>query len=195
MQHIPANSPVLQDFVWFGEYSDGGIISEFDFITKQENSFYSIQREKLIRFGLIGHGSRLYFEVPGGIFKVNDHVFEFAYTVGGTVYPLTGLLKAYRDIIAYKDAEASISNKGTSSSIFQYNVGYKEVVEYEGIRFNFKVICKIPLGSPAFMDFRLVANQDLNGKFLIARDRKIVADYDAPLSREVGGELSYVIRF
>lgn len=194
MQYIPDTSPVTQDFVWFGEYADGQIISEFDFKTKQENSFYSIQREKLIRFGLVGCGMRLYYEVPGGVFVINGHTFHFNYMDGSKYIPLSGGQKMYKDIITFKDAEASISTKGTSSSILQYNFGYKETIVFLGTTFNFRAICKIPFGEPAFFEFRLVANKDLNGSFVITKNNKEVLDISAPLTKEVGGELNYVIK-
>ena len=36
-------SPNNQMFMWLAEYADGKYLSEFDFKTKQANSFYSIK--------------------------------------------------------------------------------------------------------------------------------------------------------
>ena len=52
-----ASSPVAQDLIWMAEY-DNNYLSEFDLETKQENSFYDIDKNELKRFGLLGAATK-----------------------------------------------------------------------------------------------------------------------------------------
>ena len=52
---VNAVSPIpTQPFVWMAEYFSGGL-AEFDLATGTENNFQDIDRDKLLRFGLIGN--------------------------------------------------------------------------------------------------------------------------------------------
>lgn len=187
-------SPVKQDFIWLGEYYDGTHLSEFDLTTKKENSFYKINRSKLIRFGIIGHGYRMFFE-NDGVFNLNGAGIEVIYKVGDKEYPLTGHSGKYQDIITYKDAESSVNLTGngglTDTVINQYNFGYKSVLEMDGITFQFKATCKIPFGQEMYMNFWLVADQMVNGIFIIKKNNRIVEQLNAPLRKGVGGEVNF----
>jgi hypothetical protein len=186
-------SPVSQDFIWLGEYYDGTHLSEFDLKTKAENSFYSIKRDKLIRFGLIGHGYKLFFE-NDGVFNLNGAGVEVVYKVGDKEYPLTGLSGAHRDVISYKDAESTVNLAGggmSNTTINQYNFGYKAVLEMDGITFQFKALCKVPFGEPMYMNFWLVADQKLDGVLQIKKNNRIAEELNAPLRKGVGGEVNF----
>lgn len=190
-------SPVNQDFIWMAEYMDGNHLSEFDLVTKIENNFYDIERDKLLRFGLIGHGIKLYYEVYGGIFKVAGQMIEVLYKVGDKEYYLTGQQAMYCDIISYKNAEATInllSGGGEmNSQITQFNFGYKTNLNIDGINFNFKAICMIPYMQNAYMNLWLVADRELDGQVVIKRNGKIVQEIEAPLHNNVGGEVNWLI--
>lgn len=41
-------SPVSQAYVWIADYYDGTYLSEFDLQTQQANSFYTINKDKLV---------------------------------------------------------------------------------------------------------------------------------------------------
>lgn len=190
-------SPVNQDFIWLAEYVDGKHLSEFDLETKEENNFYNIERDKLLRFGLIGHGIKLYYEVYGGIFKVAGQMIEVIYKVGEKEYYLTGQQSMYNDIISYKNAEATInllSGGGEmNSQITQFNFGYKTNLNVDGVNFNFKAICMIPYRQEAFMNFWLVSDQEVDGHLVIKRNGKVVQEIKAPLHNNVGGEVNWLI--
>lgn len=197
-------SPVSQDFIWLGEYVDGTHLAEFDFTTKEENSFYAIQKDKLIRFGLIGHGMKLFFEADG-IFKLCGRMVEVIYSTSEKDYYLTGNIQAnYRDIITYKDAVSSglanfnpyaVGESGVlSTTITQYTFGYKTVLDFGDVKFNFKALCKIPFDSPVYMNFRLVADKELNGKLLVRVNGLVADEFLAPLKPNVGGELNWLVR-
>ena len=195
-------SPVsLQDFVWAAEYSDGSTFLEFDPITGKPNKFHDIRKKDLIRFGLVGLGYKMYTEVYGGFLVINGQLIEIIYRVNGKDYYLTGQPKMYNDIIAYKDAEsiARVSIKGEPSGKFTnritgFNFGYKTQLEVEDIKFNFRVIYSIPYNIPAYLNFRVVANKKLDGKLVIKKNGKEVAEFEAPLEEGVGGELNWVVR-
>ncbi|WPS86168.1 hypothetical protein SMD22_16785 [Brevibacillus halotolerans] len=98
LSHINLYSPVPQrEFIWLAEYVDGTHLSEFDFNTKQENDFYSIDKKTVVRFGLIGHGHKLYYETFGGHFKLGNGQIDLVYKAGDKEYFLTGQNEFYQE--------------------------------------------------------------------------------------------------
>ncbi|MED4883923.1 hypothetical protein [Bacillus smithii] len=200
-QNYNGYSPVKeQDFIWMAEYVDGSYLSEFDLITHKPNSFYSIDKNKLIRFGLLGQGMKFYFEVNGGIFKLNGQMIMFSYVdKNGKEYFLTGQNKLYNDIITYKDAYADgnmfINGNGLlKTTISQYNFGYKTKININNTLFNFQPIFCLPYDKPAFIELKLVSNKDMNGKLRIYRSGTIVDEIEAPLKKGYAGFTKWVIR-
>jgi hypothetical protein len=200
-QNYNGYSPVKkQDFIWIAEYVDGTYLSEFDLITHQSNSFYSIQKDKLIRFGLVGQGMKFYHEINGGFFKLNGQMLMFSYVdENGDEYYLTGHNQLYNDIITYKDAYAdgSVFFKGNGllkTTISQYNFGYKTKININDLSFNFQAIFCLPYDKPAFMEFKLVANKSMNGKFRIYRSGRVVDEIEAPLKEGYAGFTKWIIR-
>lgn len=199
--NIGGHSPVGQDFVWLAEYVDGTHLSEFDFSTKEENSFYDIQKEKLIRFGLVGHGLKLFNEASG-IFNLSGQEIVAAYKYDGKEIPLMGSIRhKYNDIIAYKDAESVTSIRpipGTGGTmvnrINQFNFGYKTSLHIDGVNFNFRALCCVPFNNSMYMNFRLVADQELDGTLVIYKNGLPVEEFTAPLSAQVGGELNWIVK-
>lgn len=194
------HSPVAQDFIWVAEYPDGTHLSEFDFNTKEENSFYEIDRNRLFRFGLIGHGQKIYFE-RDGVLNIAGRRILFFYEVNGKTLPLNGDFKYnVNDIITYKDAESSglvagFKGQGQlSNRITQYNIGYKTNIQIDGINFHFKPIVKIPFNSPVYINTWLVADRKLDGKFLIVKNGEQVLEIKAPLEPNIGGELNWIVQ-
>lgn len=196
-------SPVTQDFIWLGEYVDGTHLAEFDFTTKQENNFYRIQRSKLIRFGLVGHGQKLFFE-KDGTFNLAGRIIDVTYSTPDKDYFLTGNIQnTYTDIISYKDAEArglanfspmTLGNGGNlSSTITQYNFGYKSTFLVDNVTIHFKAICCIPFQSPFYMNFWLVSDKKLDGKLQIRVNGLIANEFHSPLRPNIGGELNWQV--
>lgn len=193
-------SPVAQDFIWLAEYPDGTHLPEFDFVTKQENSFYNIDRTKLFRFGLVGHGSKICFE-RDGVLNVAGRRLLVSYEVDGKEYNLNGDFKFnVEDIITYKDAQSAglvagfKGNGRLTSQITQFNVGYKNNISVGDTDFHFKPIVKLPLNSPAILSIWLVSNKKLNGDIVIRSNGKTVFRTKAPLEPNVGGELNWTIQ-
>lgn len=188
-------SPVDLDFIWVAEYSEGTYLAEYDFQTKEPNKFYSIKRDQLIRFGMVGHGMKLFYEVFGGTFKLQGQMIDFVYKDGDEEYPLTGQPLMYNDIITFKDAESTAIPGGRfDNRVVQYNFGYKARLVVKGITFNLKVLCVIPFNQPAYLQIRLVADQSLDGVFIIKQNGLERERYQAHLDENVGGELNWVIK-
>lgn len=190
---------VEQDYIWIGEYADGTHLSEYNIQTKVREDFYKLRRKDLIRFGLIGHGMKLYYEVLGGFFHLNGQIYELIYKVGDKEYYLTGQSHLYNDVIQYKDAEAwanfnEYSRNNFPSRITAYNFGYKVKLEVDGVRFNVKPIISVPYKEPVFLDITLVADTDLDGKLVIKKNGSEIAEFDAPLKKGVGGRLKWSVR-
>lgn len=191
------NSPVNQDFIWFAEYASGKTLCEFDLETKKENSFYSIVRKDLIRFGLFGHGMNFYIETFGGVFKIAGQMIEIIYKVGDKEFYLTGQPQMYNDIITFKDAESTIDlvNGGAiNTQIMQFNFGYKSNFNIEDVSFNFKPICKIPFNQPVNLSLRVVSNKDLNGVLQIKKNGRIVEEFQTDLKAGVGEDFIWVVK-
>lgn len=196
------HSPVAQDFIWVAEYPDGTYLSEFDFETKQENSFYEIKRNQVFRFGLIGHGVNIYFERDGVLHVAGRRLF-ISYLHDGKEVPLNGSFKFNvkdNDLITYKDAHAAglvsgyETRGGMSSTIIQYNIGYKVNLQHDRIHFHFKPIVKIPLNQPMMLSMWLVADKKLDGQLIIRSNGQTVFKAQAPLEPNIGGELNWIIR-
>ena len=193
---IYAFSPVSQDFMWIAEYADGTRLPEFSFLDKKESSFYDIQRKKLLQFGLIGHGMKFFFEVFGGIFKINGKMIELVYRTPEKDFYLTGQNILYNDIIQYKDASSVISDGLAKpiDAIHQFNFGYKVTLEIAGVSFFFKPIWKIPFGFPTYLSAHLVASENLDGKLLIQRNGITALEIPAPLRKNVAGECNWIFK-
>ncbi|OCL28614.1 hypothetical protein U472_00205 [Orenia metallireducens] len=208
MDRVQAFSPVKQDFIWVGEYLNGTLFSEYDFKTKEHNDFYQIDRKKLIRFGLVGHGRKVYYEVPDGTFKIFGQRIDIIYRTKERDYLLTGNPRQnYNDIITYKDAETVMNIrklapgvkpqnqlKRDPSRINQYNLGYKAKLTFNNVDFHFKSIFKMPFNKKPYIYIWLVSNKDLEGELVFIRNGKETDRIKAPLEVDVGGELNWQLK-
>lgn len=193
------NSPVKQDFVWIAENVDGTHISEFDFQTKKPNSFYAIDKSRLLKFGLIGSSSQIYFNVGNGVFFINGHKFMVSYTANDKEYPLTGRAMIYNDIITYKDAVSDVvpslrEAKPFVNTITQFNVGYKKKMELDGVNIMFQNLISLPINNPALMQIKITSDTDLDGKLVIRRNGEIVDEIHAPLKSGLAGMINWKLR-
>lgn len=195
--HSPVNH---QEYVWVAEYFDGTHITEYDFSTNKPNGFNSINKNKVIRFGLIGNSSQVYFDVGNGVFTVNNHRITVSYKTAEKEYPLTGRALIYNDLITYKDAVSDtnvMSRKRRGSfltKIVQYNVGYKKVMELHDALINFQCVFSIPTEESAFLAIKITSNQDLDGSLVVRRNGKIVDEIYAPLKAKHTGILNWTIK-
>lgn len=198
-QAIAPFSPIEQHFVWNGEYLNGTSFSEFDMETKEENSFYDIKKDELVRFGLVGNGNKLYFEVFGGTFKLNGQMYEFLYEVDGKECYLTGQNQRYNDIIQYKDAEKCYNpimpEQEFPTIITQHSFGYKTEINFDQMKMYFKAIVHLPLdGSNAYISLHLVSDKDVDGTLKIRKNSEVIDEYTAPLKANIGGEMNWMVK-
>lgn len=192
-----SQSPVKQEMVWCAEYADNTYLCEFNYTDHKENSFYDIKKENLIRFGLIGFGFQLYFDVLGGVFRLLNQTVEFEYVCDNRIYPLTNSNSIYNDIITYKDAEFMFNPKKRGcgrNNIFQYNFGYKNKLKLNDVNFNFQSICQIPKNKNLRFEVKLSSDQDLNGQLKIKRNGRVVESFDAPLYKNKGGIINWIMK-
>lgn len=193
-------SPVKQrDFIWLAEYYDSKYLTEFDFETGKQNDFYLIDKSKLIKFGLIGHGYKFNFNITGGIFDLLGRKISFIYKVNNKYIYLTNKNIIYNDIITYKSAYSDFDPFGkklqsNNYSIYQYNFGYKIQLYFENIIFNFKAICHIPLNQAIYLGIKLVIDQRLDGELLILKNEAIIEQVKAPLEEGVSGTFNWVVK-
>ncbi|RRJ66409.1 hypothetical protein EHV15_28415 [Paenibacillus oralis] len=193
-------SPVpTQSFIWVAEYYDNTYLSEFDLNTKKPNNFYDIDKEKIIKFGLIGEGSQIFFDVANGIFNINGNRIMVSYVTDVQEYPLTGRTFLYNDIITYKNAiaEADFFSSGLKTSnqqITEYSLGYKKKMELEGVHINFFNILHLPYRQCPYFEIKISSNQDLDGKLIIRVNGLTVNAINAPLVKNQMGVINWEIK-
>jgi hypothetical protein len=193
-------SPVRdQSFVWVAEYVDGTHLAEFDFMDGKANSFYNIDRTKILRFGLLGENSQVYFDVGNGVFTLNKHRLTVSYVANGVEYPLTGRTLVYNDLITYKDAVSDaaplLKGKGAfTNTIMQFNVGYKKRMELEDVNISFQAVLGIPLNSSAVLSLKITSDTDLDGELIIRRNGMVVENINAPLKAGHAGQIDWTIK-
>lgn len=192
--------PFKQDFIWLGEYYDKTFISEFDFKTRKPNSFYDIDRKKLINFGLIGTGYSFYFNVVGGQFYIQNTPISFSVEINNKEYPLTIENRAYRDIITYKDAESILDiskhqRSGTGkTNITQFNVGYKINIKTPEAKIHFQPILKIPYNNPVYFELKLTSDKNVDGVLNVYKNGKKVSNTSMNMKENISGHVNWVVK-
>ncbi|TVX86089.1 hypothetical protein [Paenibacillus agilis] len=192
-----------QDFIWLANYYDGGYLTEYNLETQESSPhrFYQIDKSKLVQFGLIGHGSKLFFNIADGVFDINGHKFGISYVVNGKEYNLNGRCLIYNDIITYKDcvseAIPQLFRGGSgefTNKIVQYSFGYKKKFVMDGIAFKFQPLVSIPCNNQAYMNIKIASDVDLNGKVIIRRGGIKVGEIDAPLQKDHSSIINWVMK-
>ncbi len=185
-----------QDFMWVAEYLNGGNLLEFN-EDCSENSFYSIDKKQLNKFGLVGRGHKMFFDATNGIFNISGRTVEFEYVDGNKTYNLTNASESYNNIVQFKTAESTFDpfslNGVMNSSISQFNFGYKQKLVFDDLELNFKVICKVPYDRPVYLEISLTTNKTLNGKLLMKRNGEILDSINAPIDEHTKGTLNWDI--
>lgn len=196
-------SPVQsQSYVWIADYFDGTHLTEFDFENRKTNSFYDIDKEKLVKFGLLGKGNQIYFDVANGIFNINRDRIMISYIADGIDYPLTGRSILYNNIIQFKDAVAdghlftnSTTERRVNSNIMAHAVGYKKEMELAGINIFFQNVFHLPLSDEQenYLQIKISADKDLDGKLVVRVNGMIANEIDAPLKANMSGIINWVL--
>lgn len=196
------HSPVTdQDFIWIASYMDGTYLTEYSFDTKIKNNFYDINKNSLIRFGLIGHGMNLYFEVYGGEYKLAGRMIEVFYKDRKTNedYPLTGhALSPYNNIDQRKHGESAIDRslvQGFSNGeIKQFDFGYTKNLLVKDVNFIFKTTCCLPYGQNFYLNIELTADRDFeDGMIVIRKNGTQLFELDAPLEKDTACSGNFIL--
>ncbi|WP_339309041.1 hypothetical protein NZ043_18600 [Paenibacillus sp. FSL k6-2145] len=196
-------SPVSQAYIWIADYYDGTYLSEFDLQTQQSNSFYTINKEKLVSFGLIGQGSHVYHNVANGVFHINADRYSVSYVCEEQEYPLTGRTFLYRDIIQFKNVSSDVNMSGHSgpgssgafnNTIECFNFGYKKMMNLNDVQINFQCVCSLPLSGNAFLQIKITSDQDLPGELVIRKNGFVIDQIVAPLKANHAGIINWDIR-
>lgn len=194
------HSPVPQKFIWVADYYDDTNLTEYDLQTKKPNDFYSIDRDKLINFGLIGKGSQLYYNVANGVFHINQDRFAIAYATNDEELPLTGRAFLYNDHIQFKNgySEATLNTKDKEgkfkNSIECFNFGYKKNMSLNEVNINYQCIFTLPDREIPFLQIKVTSDKDLNGRLIIRKNNIIVDQIDAPLKANHSGLINWELR-
>lgn len=194
-----SRSPIQQSYIWVAEYYDNTYLAEFDLETKKSNGFSNIDKQKLIKFGLIGEGSQIFFDVANGIFNINGNRVAISYVTDIQEYPLTGRTFLYNDIITYKNAiaEADFSVRGlipSNQQITGYSLGYKKKMDLSGVSINFYNIIHLPFKQPPYFEIKISSNKDLEGKLVIRVNGMDVDTIEAPLIKNGAGIINWEIK-
>lgn len=187
-----------QDFMWVAEGIKGNLQSEFE-IDGSEIYFTEINKNDLLNFGIVGCGHRMFYEIPTGKFNINGDTIEIIYKTDEKEYNLTNNFVLYNDVIQFKECEslfnvARSDDHSTKTTITSYNFGYKVKLNIEDKIFNFKAVCTVPYNESAYINFRLVCSEDIEGKLLIKKNDEIITEFDAPLKENYSGEVNWIVR-
>jgi hypothetical protein len=205
---VNAVSPIpTQPFIWMAEYFSGGL-TEFDLETGAENQFKDIDKDKLIRFGLIGNKRKMWFECIGGTLNIAGRRIDIAFEdKEGKIYNLTGN-GGYMmtDVITYKKAIADVpigmGNKKSSTArsgvlethIVGYYYGYKTQVKVNDVTFSFKPIVSLPLSKAAYIEVNITADKDLDGRIIFIKNREEIDSYEGQLLKDKTSQINWLIK-
>lgn len=195
-------SPISnQSYIWVAEYYDNTYLPEFDMKTKEYNNFSHIDRDKLVKFGLIGEGSQIFFDVANGIFNINGNRIMISYKTDSQEYPLTGRTFLYNDIITYKNAIAEarfspgdMSLVPTNQQLVEFSLGYKKKMELDDVNINFYNIIHLPFNECPYFELKISSNKDLEGKLIIRVNGLVVNTIEAPLIKDRAGLINWEIK-
>lgn len=205
---VSAISPVpAQPFIWMAEYFSGGL-TEFDLDNGKENAFKDIEKEKLVRFGLIGNNKKMWYECQGGTFHIAGRNISVAFeTKDGKRYGLAGNGgEQMRDIITYKRACAELPVKASIKSASQrksgileskidaYYYGYKTQMSVDGVKFNFKPIVALPMGKAAYMEVSIMSDTDLDGRIVFIKNGQDIEAFEGKLEKDRPVRINWLIK-
>lgn len=198
-QHLYSPVPNKQALIWVAEYDDDTFLAEYDFNTQKKNDFYSIDKDKLLRFGFIGNGSKAYFNVSDGTFIIDDNKIQISYIHNENEVFLTGRTFIYNDIIQFKSAIADIdvmslkSNENIIGDVSCHSIGYKKQLDLFDSSIHFKSILHIPSieNQSPYLEIKISSSIDVNGELLIKVNNNEVDKIDAPLKANMAGIINW----
>lgn len=197
------NSPVNEkQFIWLAEYGNTNNInacfdylSEYDFITLNENSLKQIDKDKLSSFGLIGQGYHFKYNTFNGKFEIlNTLIKATYYDIDNNIeYEFMNTQNNYKDIIMYWEMaeDYSMSFKVTNRIIMGYHMGYKTQLD-NGMYF--KAILHCEINKPVYITFRIVSDKNINGELRIYKNDNLFERVQTELNKDIAKEFNWNVR-
>jgi hypothetical protein len=151
-----------QEYIWFADYEDGNSIYEFD-NSKKETSFYDIDQDKVITYGLLGNHLRISFNKQSGIFNIGGAEYPVFITINNKKVDLH---KIEKKLVHFKMGHSDmlmVPNKPNeyTRSIDGYFFGYR--LTYD--KLNIQIIFGIPVaGEDRRLFFGIKASSQLNAQ-------------------------------
>lgn len=192
-------------YIWFAKYFNDSVYPEFENNGK-ENDFSKIDRSNLKEFGLIGHGSKIWFNTDDGVLQILNPGQEESTTIGfyltdekDDLIKLTNRNDRYNDIIQYKFGGIYLDPRGVETtndvSADQHFIGYKTEIETEKGKIFFKLIFVLDLtGNPCQMKIRLASEFELKGN-LFTVFNKVPAVEPNAFELAKGGSVNIIKQF
>lgn len=166
-------SPVpSQMFVWFVNREDDTTCYEFtnEGINNNYNKEVDERKEEIKEFGLIGNGSKIYFNTKDGIINIGDRKIKLFVESDEDINVYLRLTENdeadYHNVVQYKKAAFDyIPVPGVAQAIpgtvTNHFIGYSCETEH----FSFQVILDVPVGQPMELKTTItMKNTDFEGK-------------------------------
>lgn len=191
----PTPQSINIGFNWVADYFDGSYLSEYSLDSYRSNSFYSINQNNTIRFGLFGQNMKLFFENSDGSFMLNGRRVDIGYEVDEKLHMLTNNFNR-KDFITYKEASVNFnSQSGTQKAQIQsFNFGYKTLYEKDNFKVNFQSVVSVPVSKSVFIEVKLTSSSSVSGDLIFFTRGKEVERFHAPLEKGVSGEISWTVK-
>ena len=149
-------SPVpKQMFVWFVNREDGS--SAYEFTNDGENHDYNKEvddrKDEIKEFGLLGNGSKIYFNTKDGIIHIGDRKIKLFVESDEDINVYLRLTENdeanYKNVIQYKKAAFDYNPvpgvaQTIPGTVTNHYIGYNCETEH----FSFQVILDTPVGQP-----------------------------------------------
>lgn len=149
-------SPVpKQMFVWFVNREDGS--SAYEFTNDGENHDYNKEvddrKDEIKEFGLLGNGSKIYFNTKDGIIHIGDRKIKLFVESDEDINVYLRLTENdeanYKNVIQYKKAAFDYNPvpgvaQTIPGTVTNHYIGYNCETEH----FSFQVILDVPVGQP-----------------------------------------------
>lgn len=170
-------SPISnQFFIWYAKREDGTTVYEYD----DEQNGYSYDKEieskkdSIEEFGLIGNGSKIFFNTKDGVFTVGNKEIRIYVESGedGDVYlPITENKEDgvnYKNVIQYKQGTVDVVMDNNMKDVPMRTIGHYIGYDIKTKEFNSQVILNVPIGGTLNIKVTItLKNTDFSGKYCI----------------------------
>lgn len=199
---LPSNFPY--DFSWVAEYNSGNLLMEYNpNLNPKTTSFYDINKQNLLRFGYVGSGLKAHFNTYDGVYNINNSKYSIYLKHENKMYNITEMLGVrYNDIIQFKRRKAffdplngEVSGGMDKNNIESYNVGWKTKLNIGIISFSVTTYYQINRKGLPILYIKLVPSESFdNAEITIVKDNVLEYSYPCSMTKDVGGELNWVVR-